>query len=143
MDRLDLDLSETDRRIAAWARWARDRPRFTLDGVPVPLGSAESHFRAVSEDLAGWGTEESEVAPRPPTMPYVATEVERTHWVIRNLEIPSKWSLTLSFCYPWLGVGRTLAIMRHRTGRRYNLRNYRELVDMARIKVHKKLFGSA
>lgn len=129
--------SDLDERLWEWAHFFRDH-RFRQQ----TCASAEKHFRPHSSDFAaeGWG-DAPETAPRAPRPPRSILRAIQTHeCIFAALDVPGRWAVTYSYCYPHLPRNVVLKALRHRTRRRYTWAAYCDLIDASLARVYTCLF---
>lgn len=123
--RYDLDWLED--RLIEWARYFRDRPRYST------CQSIESRFvvTQAERDANGWG----DVAPPIVAKPVDVRSALQTHAAINLLPKSQKWAVTYGYCYPGLDKWRVLKLMRKYSGRRFTWRGYLDEVELGKMKV--------
>ena len=124
------DLEWVDERLKAWARYFKDRHKYST------CGSGERGFNSFSKDSwdEGWGSKDE--IPPPPIAPLLdLRSVLQTHSAIHALVKSQRWALTYGYCYPGLPRWQVLNLMRKYTGRRFTWRGYLDELDMGRVRV--------
>lgn len=131
------DLYLVDEALKEWGFFFRDRRRLEH------CRSIEHRFRATSDDFgpSGWGDEEA--APKTsPARSWRILEALKTHDQVMALPKVNKWAITYAYCYPSLGTGLTLRMMKKWTGKRMNWKAYLEQLDIGRFRVYAALLGA-
>lgn len=126
-----------DERLREWGRCFRNKKQWQT------CASIEKKFQPHSEDFAteGWG--DIETAPSPPPLRAGAMlDAIETNQIVMGLDRVQKWTLTYHFCYPGLPRFVILKALKKHANRRLNWTQYREQVDLGRMRVYCALNGN-
>ena|SRR5690242_1549974 len=127
--RLNLHPPELEERLMEWARYFRDRHKYSR------CASLEGNFNPHAPGAwdSGWGD------PGAPTAPLPAIDVQRairTNEAIVGLpERVYRWCITYHYCFPQLDRHVILKAMRKYSGRRLTWAKYTEALDIAKLRV--------
>lgn len=133
MNRLDLLPQELEDRLIEWARYFKDRHKYSR------CASLEGNFNPHSPDSwdSGWG---DPGAPRSVLPDINVLRAIQTNDAIVGLGSDPlgriyKWTITYHYCFPGLERWRILKAIKKYSGRRLNWKEYGEALDIARLRV--------
>jgi hypothetical protein len=128
---------DLDDRLWEWAYFFRNRQRLES------CRSIESRYKRHSDDFEKDGVGDVASIESRPTHSYRLPRALETHDVIQSLETKYKWALTYWYCYPGLQKHLTLRLMKKYVGSWLKWKDFLEVKDIGRIRVHALLIRSS